>query len=43
MEVAVLVITHIMLLGVGFAFGHIKGYSDAQPKRDAKGRYTKAG
>ena len=41
MEAAVIFMTHIMALAVGFAFGRVKGFNDAQPKRDSKGRFLK--
>lgn len=41
MEAAVLLITHAAVLGIGFALGRIRGYKEALPKRDARGRFTK--
>lgn len=41
MDIVVLIVTHLIGVGIGFAFGRVKGYSDAQPPRDAKGRFTK--
>lgn len=40
MDVVVLIVTHLIGVGIGFAFGRVKGYNEAQPKRDAKGRFT---
>ena len=41
MEVAVLVITHLSLMGISFELGKHFGYNDAQLKRDRKGRFVK--
>ena len=39
MYVAFLVISHMLALAAGFAFGKMSGFKDAQPQRDSKGRY----
>ena len=41
MEMAVLVMTHLMLTSFGFAIGRLVGYRDAQPKRNKQGRFIK--
>jgi len=41
MEYAVLVVTHLSLMGISFALGKHFGYNEAQPKRGPKGRFTK--
>lgn len=41
MEAAVLAFTHVIALGIGFAIGKLRGYIDAQPKRDKSGRFIK--
>lgn len=41
MEVAVLLFTHIIAGGAGFALGKLRGYLDAQPPRDKQGRFKK--
>lgn len=41
MELAVLVITHLSVMGISFALGKHFGYTEAQPKRGPKGRFTK--
>lgn len=41
MEMAVIVITHLSVMGIGFAFGRLRGYAEAQPKRDKLGRFIK--
>lgn len=41
MEMAVLFITHLSLMGIGFALGRLKGHNEAQPKRDKRGRFAK--
>ncbi len=43
MEAAVLLITHILAVAFGFAVGKYLGYTDAQPKRDRKGRFSRKG
>ena len=39
MEVAIFVIALAMAFGAGFAFGSLKGYKDALPRRDMRGRF----
>jgi hypothetical protein len=41
MEAGVLIISHIMALGAGFAIGKYFGYVDAQPERDRLGRFRR--
>lgn len=41
MEYAVLVVTHLSLMGISFALGKHFGYKEAQLKRDRKGRFLK--
>ena len=41
MEAAVLVVTHLSLMGIAFALGRHMGYNEAEPKRDRKGRFLK--
>lgn len=41
METLFIVVTYLLAVGVGFAFGRIKGYTESQPRRDAKGRFIK--
>lgn len=41
MEAAVLLVTHLSLMGIGFALGRVKGFNEAQPKRDKRGRFLK--
>lgn len=41
MEYAVLVVTHLSLMGIAFALGRHFGYKDAQLPRDRKGRFLK--
>lgn len=41
MEAAVLVITHVSLMGIAFALGRHMGYKDAELPRDRKGRFQK--
>lgn len=41
MEAAVLVVTHLSLMGIAFALGRYMGYNDAQPKRGAHGKFVK--
>lgn len=39
MEAAILVLTHVVIFAAGFAVGKLRGYLDAQPKRDKSGRF----
>ena len=41
MGVAVLVVTHLSVMGIAFALGRYLGYKDAQLPRDRKGRFLK--
>ena len=41
MEVVALIVSHLIALAVGFVFGKVKGFNDAQPSRDSKGRFLK--
>ena len=41
MEAAVLVVTHLSLMGIAFALGRYMGYNDAQLPRDRKGRFLR--
>ena len=41
MEAAVLVVTHLSLMGMAFALGKYMGYKEAQLPRDRKGRFQK--
>jgi hypothetical protein len=41
MEAAALIISHLIALAVGFIFGRIKGFNEAQPQRDKRGKFTK--
>ena len=41
MEMAVLFVTHLSLMGIGFALGRLRGYAEAQPKRGKNGRFIK--
>ncbi len=41
MDVAILVMSHLILLIAGYVFGKWQGFVDAQPERDARGRFKK--
>lgn len=41
MEAAVLIITHLSVMGIAYAFGRMRGYAEAQPKRGKNGRFIK--
>lgn len=41
MEVVAIIVGHLAALAVGYAFGKVKGFNDAQPSRDSRGKFTK--
>lgn len=41
MSTVFLVISHCIALAAGFAFGRLRGFKEAQPERDTKGRFIK--
>lgn len=41
MEAAVLIITHLSVMGIAYALGRVRGFNEAQPLRGKNGRYVK--
>lgn len=41
MEAAVLIITHLSVMGIAYALGRVRGFKEAQPPRGKNGRYVK--
>lgn len=41
MEAAVLIITHLSVMGISYALGRVLGLKEAQPPRGKNGRFVK--
>jgi hypothetical protein len=41
MEAAVLLVTHLSVMGIAYAIGRIRGVKEAQPPRGKNGRFVK--